>query len=552
ISINTLRKEIAIINDYLEQYGCQIETRISVGYSLLIIDEAVAIPFIRQFTKDIDRFGYLDISDSKKENYIIRRVLCSNTTVSVDALIDKLFCSKSTILRLIEKTRSYLNRFNLEIKVKRNSGLYIEGNEWNKRMCLINQHKIYKHEYEKEAVRDFDILFLNNTKYPDDIRTIVLSNIPTYPSLAFAHIDIPIIVNFIILLKTRHSFAKELNFTDEQLRVARSSLTYNLTRDIISSLPEYITEDFNETEINALNILLAGLRKYKPHEITDSNQYRRLLSLVEEMCQFICKHCDISCAIDQTMKNDLAYFIIEQRNINLFKIYRDAEFFEATNRIGLMSSDVTAIISYYLHKYHNIILDYSALSRLYSIINRSIYTGFHTYALKRILVISRYSAYIANNIAVRIKHQFSSFVSKVDVCEYTDIPLIDIYDYDLIITDIDNGLISIPLPIVEIKFNRDKNDFDELINYMNHEYLHKSKEVFKPEDFHHVSFIDREEIFKRIYQDLNADDISYDEWITDIRMRDNYLSFERNKEIILITNLLYHTEKPVYKVYIND
>ena len=67
ISINTLRKEISIINDYLKEYCCHIDTKISIGYSLIIDDEEVALPFLERILREINRFSYLDINDTKKK-----------------------------------------------------------------------------------------------------------------------------------------------------------------------------------------------------------------------------------------------------------------------------------------------------------------------------------------------------------------------------------------------------------------------------------------------------------------------------------------------------
>ena len=270
ISINTLRKEISIINDYLKEYCCHIDTKISIGYSLIIDDEEVALPFLERILREINRFSYLGINDTQKENYLIRRFLCTGSTISIEQLMDELYCSKSTILRLIDKTTEYLNNFKLSIKTKRNSGLYIEGSEWHKRLCLIHQHKIYRHaenidtyNVELNDEYHFDTMLLNNTSYHNEIRTIFLSLISSYPTLAFAHFDIASIINFIILCKTRHHKADELEFTNEQIEKSHSEVVYQFVLDIVANLSQYIAQNFKEKEIDALAIYLSGLRKYK-------------------------------------------------------------------------------------------------------------------------------------------------------------------------------------------------------------------------------------------------------------------------------------------------
>ena len=237
---------------------------------MIIDDEEVALPFLERILREINRFSYLGINDTQKENYLIRRFLCTGSTISIEQLMDELYCSKSTILRLIDKTTEYLNNFKLSIKTKRNSGLYIEGSEWHKRLCLIHQHKIYRHaenidtyNVELNDEYHFDTMLLNNTSYHNEIRTIFLSLISSYPTLAFAHFDIASIINFIILCKTRHHKTDELEFTNEQIEKSHSEVVYQFVLDIVANLSQYIAQNFKEKEIDALAIYLSGLRKYK-------------------------------------------------------------------------------------------------------------------------------------------------------------------------------------------------------------------------------------------------------------------------------------------------
>ena len=62
VSINTIRKEIDLINHELAGKGCFIETKVAVGYSLTIRDPQAAAPFLTQSLKEFRRFDYLNYS----------------------------------------------------------------------------------------------------------------------------------------------------------------------------------------------------------------------------------------------------------------------------------------------------------------------------------------------------------------------------------------------------------------------------------------------------------------------------------------------------------
>ena len=552
ISINTLRKEITYINDYIKNHGCHIDTQISIGYSIVIDKPAIAHPFLQKMMRDISRFEYLNIEDYQKENYIIRRILSSQSTITIESLMDDLFCSKSTILRMIDRCHHYLDTYHLEIRNKRNVGLSIEGKEWYKRMCLINQHKIYKHEKINNLrnVPDFDAMMLNNTNYYYEIRASILNTLKEFPEISFAHVDIPLIVNFIILLKTRHTYSNELVFSDIQLKKAQHA-TY-LARKITINLPEYIKESIQEKELTSLSVLLYGLNRYQitnlkdtPDFITANNSIRYLGSLLLGIFH-------LPEAYNDATLDELTLLLLEQKKINLCHILKDAENFDNTNKIGLVSSDITALISYYFDKYENIQLSLNALAEIYSIVNRSMYINNKYYHPLNFLLVSRYSTVIADSIAIRIQAHYSYYVNSIHTCESTELANMNLNNYDAILSDIEKPFLPVGIPIIDVSFNRDDLDFIHINEFINQTYKINALKIFKESDYITASYHSKEEIYSSIYHSLNINDIHEAEWITDIQAREKYLSFEREKEIILVTNLLYRYKEPVFKVFINQ
>lgn len=95
------------------------------------------------------------------------KLLTASSYTTIDSLMNSLYCSKSTVLRTLDSTQLILDQFHLDLKNKRNYGLYIEGTEWSKRICLIFMHKVFVHE-NPQLVRTsiFNALFLNHTDLP--------------------------------------------------------------------------------------------------------------------------------------------------------------------------------------------------------------------------------------------------------------------------------------------------------------------------------------------------------------------------------------------------
>ncbi|MGN1344714.1 MAG: hypothetical protein ACI4U3_09045, partial [Traorella sp.] len=378
------------------------------------------------------------------------------------------------------------------------------------------------------------------------------SNVPTYPSISFAHQNVPTIFNFIILCKTRHHKADELVFNDELLSIARSSLTYNLTLDIKDSLPDYFKVDFTQKEVDALSIFLCGLRKFRKDEFKKSPEFTYYYTITEDIISYVMKFYALENRLDKTFKEDLGLFLKEMDNIKKFGIYTDDENYFVISKTGLFSSDLCALIAYYLETHHNFSLSLDGLSKLYTIINRSLFENDYFFAPQKVLVISRYSAFFANNIASRLKERFHQMIDYVDVCEYTDIPLVNLNRFDVIVTDIYHNLDSMHMPVIEFSFNRSKFDFLEVDEYFNSLFLKEALKIFKPENYLKKNCQSKKDILSLIYKTIHVNDISEPDWVLDCMKKESYISFERKKEIVLVSNLLYHANTPKYIVIVNS
>ncbi|MBQ7888340.1 MAG: HTH domain-containing protein [Erysipelotrichaceae bacterium] len=553
VSINTIRKEINIINDYLEEHGCHIDIKVAIGYTLVIDDEAKARPFISQLIKDINTFGYLNINDSQKVNYIIRRLLASNKMIPIEVLMNELFCSKSTVLRNLEKATEYLSEFNLTIKIKRNSGLYIEGKEWNKRMCLVHQHKILRHSsFDSELdIPSFNSLFLDYTDYYDQLKSLILLHIKDYPEIAFSQVDLPTIINFTILCITRQKYDHELQFTQIQLETAHSLITHQFAQTLLNHAPAYFKESIHQKTLDAVSMMLAGAWKINKKQLTHSAYFDKYRKDIDDFVSDITNKYDVGHIFNEQFYSDLSMFIIEQKRRDLFEIYSDEENFRTTNKVGLFTSDLCAQFAYSLWKRKNIRLNPNALNRVYSIFNTAFYENDQFFEKQSFCVVSRYGAYFAKNMKSRIQKTFSDKIHQIDTFEYTDLMHVDLSQYDAIISDISVQRLPDSVPHIEVDFQKSITDFDSLTRYFDHVYSKHVPEIFKSEDFIIGEYSSEDEIYDVLYDAVQPDSMLKQEWINDCKVREEMLTFKRDKEIVLITNMLYESDEPVFKLIVN-
>ncbi|WP_373749945.1 helix-turn-helix domain-containing protein [Jeotgalibaca porci] len=140
ISSKTVRKYIHSLNESLEPYAAVIEMKRGTGYQLVIHDNNRFYPLldaIREQTNTIeDTHKIKDSSD--RERFILNVLLLENKQMTIDALSETLFLSKSSISAVIQKIRKDLETFDLYLSYDLDGSIRINGKEFDKRRFILN------------------------------------------------------------------------------------------------------------------------------------------------------------------------------------------------------------------------------------------------------------------------------------------------------------------------------------------------------------------------------------------------------------------------------
>ena len=131
VSTKTVKNEIKELNKLLKGYGL---IDIKQGkYVLYIIDQ-------KNFDKASQALRIQDDFFNSQQNrmsYILYRLINSNTPYLTDELAEEMNIGRTTFVGDLKKLRSKVEKYNLQIVGKTNKGLFLEGNEIDIRMCLL-------------------------------------------------------------------------------------------------------------------------------------------------------------------------------------------------------------------------------------------------------------------------------------------------------------------------------------------------------------------------------------------------------------------------------
>ncbi|MGN1398573.1 MAG: BglG family transcription antiterminator [Erysipelotrichaceae bacterium] len=556
VSVNTIRKSVGTINDYLADKGCFIDSKISSGYCMVVTDEELGNFYLAKEIENIDRFKYLDVSNLSSAYILLFRLLSSDHEVSLEKMMRILYCSKSTVFRILENVRLICKSFALELKNKRNSGFYIEGNEWSIRNCISLLEKVNTHS-EMKFDEPFYFDLLENIRLKTRIRDIIYTTIMQHEQLPFElnQINSHSLTNWVILSHIRQKQNNRFNFSTEVVNLAKQLPTYQVANEIFDNLQAFYPLDYPESEKVAFSAYIACC--LSPTKVDDSLK-QQFKEEIDELVSFINSYYYLPEFFDEDFYQDFSKYLYSLQLRLKFGFVSDDENLYHSIRMGLFSCDLCGCFALFYKLKHNIILKESDLIGSYYIFNNSCLTHqnlntFH-YNLNAAIT-ARDGYYQAKNVRYRILSQFPNIFARLDILNNGDIYSDKVNQYDLLLTNYklreNNNLVKYNNDIIFYGHIHAKNSFNSMSLYLKRIILNKAKEIFTEKNLIKTNFTHKEELFDAIYQRYAEHVGDKASFIHDLLLRDSFISFEKTNGIVMMCPMAYKFDQPKFDVFIN-
>lgn len=554
VSINTIRKEIDMVNVFLQDHGCAIETKMASGYYLTMKDPKQGQIFLQQLLKDIRQFRYMNYAEYSSAYIILMKLLTSSGYTTIETLMECLYCSKSTVFRTLDQTTLILDQFHLTLKNRRNSGLYLEGSEWSKRLCLIFLHKVFIHENPELTRRGiFASYFLNQTDFPQRIRTVVLRFFACHRQLTIPGIHMIKISQFILLSHSRSHYSHELSLSTAQKQRLQQHGLIDIASQLAGQLPPVFRQEITNSEIEALAALIACCMSFSSPEQIPQPALSKIRQEINELIEFIEKYYEIGSCFDEPFYQSFACYLYSLNLKQEFHFSTDEEELSNSTKDGLLSADLSSLFALFYWTRHQIFLREADLSDAYYIFNRALFCNNTYYQKIRLAIVSRHGRYYSENLSARLKAGFARYIRSVDIFEYSELNDLDLRLYDALITDINRKTLPSDYTgqIIDLRLRHALNDSNYLASFLLQRFNNRARLLFREKNFHKTNFSCQQEVIEAIY-DLFRNEIGdHDRFIRDLRMRDSFISYEREKNVVLITPLALRLEKPVFELFVN-
>lgn len=562
ISLGTVRKEIGLINEEVACRGFRIESKASIGYSLFVEDHEKADPYIEQLRYIYGRTRHIG-GQSALVQYLVRTCLCASGFLTVDHLCEELFCSRSTMMRNLEKVREEIRPFSLRL-VKRSGSLKVEGNEWDLRQCLLYQHKLYNLALEDSGHKEYGFktmfFMMDGMDRYNQVRKILIRGLKEQHDFTIPVMNFPKLVNYILLAASRRKWAPDCSFSEEQIQRAKDTAEYAFIKRVHKNLPEPIRSAFMECDFLGAAMLLLSFETQNFHLTPEDSWggpvYERLRLETEILLDLWEKRIGISReSIGEESLRDFICFLYTLENRQMFHVYNDMEYLGFVRHKGIRTMDMCLCFAGFYEERHGVRLSrQDTLSAFYLFFHM---TSRNTFCRpQRILVISRYGLYYAKALVAMIRQHYGREVENIEAREFCDIREDDFLDYDLWITDMRRKqtmeLTSYALPTLSVDFSLGQNRFSAMDAYLWQITREEALKVLGPHHFHHTKLRDKEEVFGCLAGLYGESDEEQEAISRHLRENDLYIDMERNNGIVLLPIILWEKKGSRIEVLLNE
>lgn len=267
VSTRTIRNYIKQLNSDFDGIASLLNEK-GKGYRLYIEDEQLFEDLIRKVNSEKN---LLD-SPQRRIAFIIERLMNSDETNTLDELAFAMNIGRTTLVNELKKAAVALESYNLSIRGKQNSGMFLSGNELDLRLFILDN--IYDYLYSGYPLDEDIKEEVIRIAYQHDLESTTLNRL----------------MQSIIVMLDRLVRNHPLEKLNEKYNKLLDSKEYRIAVEIVSAIESQLPITIPEPEILFITIPIAGRRtptnNHTMVDITITDEIKRLLDSIFEQVGF--------------------------------------------------------------------------------------------------------------------------------------------------------------------------------------------------------------------------------------------------------------------------
>lgn len=261
VSSRTIRTDIKLLNDILNENGAIIASEKGIGLTLEITDKDKFAKVNADIYEKKDSISD-DFDFSIHENridYIKSRLLFNslrNKPITQQDLADEMFISLSTLKNSLKEVEKMLLKYDLKIISYKAKGILVYGDEFQVRYC-ISQHLS---KYKRDVTDSFYENLFRGIEL-GELKQILLKNISEY-DIKLTDISVNNIVIHMAIALLRSINKNFLVYTLDEVDTIEKLNEYRLANSIAQDINSSINVEMAETEICYIAQHLIASKRY--------------------------------------------------------------------------------------------------------------------------------------------------------------------------------------------------------------------------------------------------------------------------------------------------
>lgn len=250
-SDRTVRNALKLIEKTMIIQGVQLLSKQGQGYQIFFENQGAYQEFRQTYELAED---YTKTAVSKGDDrlvFILNKLLFEQVPVLFDDLADELYVSRSTLSHDFKKIRVMLSEYNLSIESRANKGVYVSGEERDKRRFIM--HYFLENQFLKTLHCYVKFNFFDQTVPLEEFARIVLDECQE-ANLKLSDFVLQNLVVHIALSMIRLKSGFEIKNIDCQM--TDDAIERKVAQRILSKVSEVTNQEFPVQEIDYITLHL--------------------------------------------------------------------------------------------------------------------------------------------------------------------------------------------------------------------------------------------------------------------------------------------------------
>ena len=425
VTTRSVRTYIKQLNDNLGEDIAQIVYVKGHGYKLEIKDEEIFNLLFEENRKIPFDFNVRD----ERILYLLDFFTEFDEVITIDQLADKISVGRTTIVNDIKSVREILNEYNLDLIKKQNFGMWLKGNEFDKRLLLLNY--IYKNSKND----------LKNSKYVTSLKPDLLKNLKTsilklFKENNFYATDqiLEETIKYILVQVGRIKNGNEIFEYDKRFDLLGSYDEYNISKKIKIIIEENFGVILNEYETLYLTLPLVSGNAAPISKFVSNKP--KLRENIKDLMESIFKEIYVRMGIiidDESLRDSLGYHLEFTLNRLLFKIKLKNLLLDEMKENYVLPYNLAKITADVIENIYNLTVPEDEIGYIAIHFGSYLEKNMVSNILKNVAIVCSTGLGATNLITIRIRKIIGQHVN-IDTFSMFEIDEVDFSKYDLVFT----------------------------------------------------------------------------------------------------------------------